>query len=178
MIEEYADKKGITSAQLLQMEEFLGKKIRDFMEKDFFVELMDYTNVFMYLPKTPFIWHLSSGENRGFEAFVSIYKWNADSLYKLKSNYISKRKEKLEFRKTQLGDGNTAQTLEEKERIDKQLKEIEQFVRKIDELIASGYDPKLDDGVGKNIAPLQEKKMLKVDVLNANQLNKYLKAEW
>lgn len=77
-----------------------------------------------------------------------------------------------------MGDGNTAQTLEEKERIDKQLKEIEQFVRKIDELIASGYDPKLDDGVGKNIAPLQEKKMLKVDVLNANQLNKYLKAEW
>ena len=51
-------------------------------------------------------------------------------------------------------------------------------MKKIDELIASGYDPKLDDGVGKNIAPLQEKKMLKADVLNANQLKKYLKAEW
>lgn len=178
VLEEYADKKGITSAQLLQMEEFIGKKIRDFMEKDFFVELMNYTNVFMYLPKTPFIWHLSSGENRGFEAFVSIYKWNADSLYKLKSNYISKRRERLEFRKTQLGDNNTAQILEEKELIDRQLKEIDQFVKKIDELIASGYDPKLDDGVGKNIAPLQEKKMLKADVLNANQLKKYLKAEW
>lgn len=178
IIEEYADSKGITSAQLLQMEEFLGKKIRDFMEKDFFIGLMNYTNVFMYLPKTPFIWHLSSGENRGFEAFVSIYKWNADSLYKLKSNYISKRREKLEFRKTQLGDRNTAQILEEKELIDRQLKEIDQFVKKIDELIASGYDPKLDDGVGKNIAPLQEKKMLKADVLNANQLKKYLKAEW
>lgn len=178
VLEEYADKKGITSAQLLQMEEFLGKKIRDFMEKDFFVELMNYTNVFMYLPKTPFIWHLSSGENRGFEAFILIYKWNADSLYKLKSNYISKRRERLEFRKTQLGDSNTAQILEEKELIDRQLKEIDQFVKKIDELIASGYDPKLDDGVGKNIAPLQEKKMLKADVLNANQLKKYLKAEW
>lgn len=178
LLEEYADKKGITSAQLLQMEEFLGKKIRDFMEKDFFVELMNYTNVFMYLPKTPFIWHLSSGENRGFEVFVSIYKWNSDSLYKLKSKYISKRREKLEFRKTQLGDTNTAQILEEKELIDKQLKEIDQFVKKIDELIASGYDPKLDDGVGKNIAPLQKKKMLKADVLNANQLKKFLKAEW
>ena len=178
VLEEYADKKGITSAQLLQMEEFLGKKIRDFMEKDFFVELMNYTNVFMYLPKTPFIWHLSSGENRGFEAFVSIYKWNADSLYKLKSNYISKRREKLEFRKTQLSDSDTAQILTEKELIDRQLKEIDQFVKKIDELIASDYDPKLDDGVGKNIAPLQEKKMLKADVLNANQLKKYLKAEW
>ena len=178
VLEEYADKKGITSAQLLQMEEFLGKKIRDFMEKDFFIELMNYTNVFMYLPKTPFIWHLSSGENRGFEAFVSIYKWNSDSLYKLKSNYISKRREKLEFRKTQLGANNTAQILDEKELIDRQLKEIDQFVKKIDELIALGYDPKLDDGVGKNIAPLQEKKMLKADVLNANQLKKYLKVEW
>ena len=88
------------------------------------------------------------------------------------------RREKLEFRKTQLGNGNTAQVLEEKELIDRQLKEIDQYVRKIDELIASGYDPKLDDGVGKNIAPLQEKKMLKADVLNANQLKKYLKAEW
>ena len=177
-LEEYADKKGMSSAQLFQAEEFLGKKIRDFMEKDFFIELMNYTNVFMYLPKTPFIWHLSSGENRGFESFVSIYKWNADSLYKLKSNHISKRREKLEFRKTQLGDNNTAQILEEKELINRQLKEIDLFVKKIDELIASGYDPKLDDGVGKNIAPLQEKKMLKADVLNANQLKKYLKAEW
>lgn len=39
VLEEYADKKGITSAQLLQMEEFLGKKIRDFMEKDFLSSL-------------------------------------------------------------------------------------------------------------------------------------------
>ena len=45
-------------------------------------------------------------------------------------------------------------------------------------MIASGYNPTLDDGVGKNIAPLQERKMLKADVLNANQLKKYLKAEW
>lgn len=178
LIEEYADKKGINSAQLLQMEEYLGRKIRDFMEKDFFIELMNYTNVFMYLPKTPFIWHLSSGTNRGFEAMISIYKWNSDSLYKLKSNFIYKRREKLEYRKTLIAGNDTAQAFEEKELIDRQLTEIDEFVGKIDELIASGYNPTLDDGVGKNIAPLQERKMLKADVLNANQLKKYLKAEW
>lgn len=178
LLDEYANKRGITSAQLLQMEEFIGKRLKDYMEKDFFVELMNYTNVFMYLPKTPFIWHLSSGEYRGFEAFILIYKWNADSLYKLKSGYVSKRREKLEFRKTQIASANTAQAIEEKELIDRQLIEIDKFVEKIDELIASGYNPTLDDGVGKNIAPLQEKKMLKADVLNANQLKKYLKAEW
>lgn len=178
LLEEYADRKGITSAQLLQMEEFLGKRLKDFIEKDFFNELMNYTNVFMYLPKTPFIWHLSSGDNRGFEALILIYKWNGDSLYKLKTNYISKRREKLEFRKTQLVSSDTAQVLEEKDLLNKQLEEIESFIKKIDELIAEGYDPILDDGVGKNIAPLQYKKMLKADVLNANQLKKYLKAEW
>lgn len=178
LLEEYADNMGINSAQLLQMEEYLGRKIRDFMEKDFFIELMNYTNVFMYLPKTPFIWHLSSGTDRGFEAMISIYKWNSDSLYKLKSNFIYKRREKLEYRKTQIAGNDTAQALEEKELIDRQLAEIDDFVGKIDELIASGYNPTLDDGVGKNIAPLQERKMLKADVLNANQLKKYLKAEW
>lgn len=178
LLEEYADNMGINSAQLLQMEEYLGRKIRDFMEKDFFIELMNYTNVFMYLPKTPFIWHLSSGTDRGFEAMISIYKWNSDSLYKLKSNFIYKRREKLEYRKTQIAGNDTAQALEEKELIDRQLAEIDDFVGKIDELIASGYNPTLDDGVGKNIAPLQERKMLKADVLTANQLKKYLKAEW
>lgn len=134
--------------------------------------------MYMFFPKTPFVWHLSSGINGGFEALISIYKWNADSLYKIKSEYIYKRKENLEYRKTQIAGNDTAQALEEKELIDRQLAEIDDFVGKIDELIASGYNPTLDDGVGKNIAPLQERKMLKADVLNANQLKKYLKAEW
>lgn len=39
----------------------------------------------------------------------------------------------------------------EKETIRLQLHEIEAFAQKIDELIAEGYDPALDDGVGKNL---------------------------
>ena len=52
------------------------------------------------------------------------------------------------------------------------------FAEKIDELLASGYDPKLDDGVGKNIAPLQKAGLLSYEVLNAGQLKKYLNADW
>jgi hypothetical protein len=48
--------------------------------------------------------------------------------------------------------------------------------------IAEGYDPKLDNGVGKNIAPLQTKGMLKAEVLKSagtnSQLQKYLNADW
>ncbi len=39
-------------------------------------------------------------------------------------------------------------------------------------------NPILDDGVGKNIAPLQKKKMIPYEVLNAGQMKKYLNADW
>ena len=63
-------------------------------------------------------------------------------------------------------------------KIFKQLNEIEAFKVKIDELLAEGYNPILDDGVGKNIAPLQKKKMIPYEVLNPGQLKKYLNADW
>lgn len=39
-------------------------------------------------------------------------------------------------------------------------------------------NPILDDGVGKNIASLQNKKMIAYEVLNAGQFKKYLNADW
>ena len=82
-----------------------------------------------------------------------------------------------------LQEVNTAQAQAEKETIRLQLIEIEIFKTKIDELIAEGYDPKLDDGVGKNIAPLQKKGLLRAEVLKTtggtkSQLEKYLNADW
>ena len=59
-----------------------------------------------------------------------------------------------------------------------QLAELKTFCQKVDDLLASGYDPKLDDGVGKNIAPLQKRGMLSYEVLNSGQLKKYLNADW
>ena len=57
-------------------------------------------------------------------------------------------------------------------------KEIESLKTKIDELLAERYNPVLDDGVGKNIAPLQKKGIIAYDVLNKKQLEKYLNADW
>lgn len=181
--EEYCFSKGFTSAQIMQLDALVGRPINEFVEHYFFKNFSDHLNLFMYLPKTPFIWHLSSGEHQGFEAYIIIYKWNRDSLYKLKSNYLSKRTESLQYRLQQIADSTTGQAQTEKETIRLQLQEIEAFTKKIDELIAEGYDPKLDDGVGKNIAPLQAKEMLRADVLKTtggkkSQLEKYLKADW
>lgn len=181
-LEHHCLNKGFTSAQYLQLDGLLGRPINEYLEHHFFKDLSDHLNLFMYLPKTPFIWHLSSGAHQGFEAYIIIYKWNRDSLFKLKSHYISKRVENLEYRQIQLQDNNTAQAQNEKEKIRYQLLEIEVFTKKIDELIAEGYDPILDSGVGKNIAPLQKKGMLRAEVLKSSgrnsQLEKYLNADW
>lgn len=177
-LEHYCLNNGFTSAQFSQLDELLGRPVNEYLEHHFFRNLCDHVKLFKQLPSTPFIWHLSSGPQQGFEAYIIIYKWNRDSLFKLKTRYISKRVESLEFRQIQLADSNTAQAQNEKEKIRLQLQEIAEFTNKIDELIAEGYDPQLDDGVGKNIAPLQKKGLLRSEVLTAGQLDKYLKADW
>lgn len=177
-LEQHCLAKGFTSAQFMQLDSLLGRPVSEYIEQYFFNDLSNLLNLFMYLPKTPFIWHLSSGPQQGFEVYIIIYKWNRDSLFKLKSQYISFRVENLEYRLIQLQGVETAQAQNEKETIRLQLREIETFTAKIDELIAEGYNPILDDGVGKNLAPLQEKGLLKADIFKKNQLEKYLNADW
>lgn len=177
-LEQHCLENGFTAAQYMALDSLLGRSVNEYLEHHFFNQLSNHLNLFMYLPKTPFIWHLSSGQHQGFEAYILIYKWNRDSLFKLKSQYISHRVQNLEYRQITLQDVNTAQAQAEKETIRLQLQEIKLFTTKIDELIAEGYDPKLDDGVGKNIAPLQKKGLLRAEVLKANQLTKYLNADW
>jgi hypothetical protein len=177
-IEEKFLEKGFSSAQYSSFDSVLGRPIHDYLNKHFFAELSDHLNLFMYLPKTPFIWHLTSGPEQGFNCYIIIYKWSRDNLLRLRSIYIENRERALQNRQSDIAGNESAEAQNEKERIFKQLKEIESFKKKIDELLAEGYNPILDDGVGKNIAPLQKKKMLAYDVLNAGQLKKYLNADW
>lgn len=177
-IELKMQEKGFSSAQISQVDVLLGRSLNYYLENYFFRELSEHLNLFPNLPKTPFIWHLSSGPNRGFECYLLIYKWNKDKLLLLKSVYVEKRERSLINRKTDLLNDTSAKGQNERDLIDKQLNEIAEFKRKINDLLASGYDPKLDDGVGKNIAPLQQRGMLTYEVLNAKQLPKYLNADW
>lgn len=178
LIEEKFYEKGFTSAQYSSFDSVLGRPLNDYINKYFFAELSDHLNLFMYMPKTPFIWHLTSGPEQGFDCYIIIYKWSRDNLMRLRSVYIENRERALQNRQSDLADNESASAQNEKDRIFKQLKEIEVFKGKIDELLEEGYSPILDDGVGKNIAPLQQKKMLAYDVLNAGQLKKYLNADW
>lgn len=177
-IEKKFEEKGLSSAQFSAFPAILGKEINEYINNNFFADFSNHLNLFMYLPKTPFIWHITSGPRQGFDAYIIIYKWNRDKLFTIKSVYIEKRETALRNRQSDLLNEKTAQAENEKDLIFHQLKEIESLKKKIDELLAEGYDPKLDDGVGKNIAPLQKKGIIAYEVLNPGQLKKYLNADW
>lgn len=169
---------GFSAAQIAELDTLLGKPLEKYLEDNFFEDLANHLNLFMYLPKTPFIWHLSSGKYKAFEVYTSIYQWNRDSIFKLKSVYVAKRREQLQLRQTDIRDAESAAAQAEKELIANQLIELDAFEAKLDELIAENYNPILDSGVAKNIAPLQKKGMIKADILKAPQLKKYLNADW
>ena len=177
-IEEKFREKGLSPAQYSSFDSVLGRPINEYLNKYFFAELADYLKLFKQLSATPFIWHLTSGPDQGFDCYIIIYKWSRDNLLRLRSVYIENRERALQNRQSGIAGNESAEAQNEKERIFKQLREIDAFKKKIDELLAEGYNPILDDGVGKNIAPLQKKKMLAYDVLNAGQLKKYLNADW
>ncbi len=177
-VEEKFMKKGFSMAQYSSFDSVLGRELNDYLNHYFFQTFSDHLNLFMYLPKTPFIWHLTSGPDHGFDCYIIIYKWNRDKLMRIRSVYIENRERALVNRQSDLANDETAGAQNEKGTIYRQLKEIESFKKKIDELLEEGYDPILDDGVGKNIAPLQEKGMIAYEVLNKGQLKKYLNADW
>ncbi len=177
-IEEKFREKGFSSAQYSSFDSVLGRSIHEYLNKYFFAELSDHLKLFKRLPPTPFIWHLSSGPEQGFDCYIIIYKWSRDKLMRLRSVYIEHRERSLINHQSDLSGNESADAQNEKDRIFRQLKEIEAFKKKIDELLAEGYNPILDDGVGKNIAPLQKKGLIPYEVLNAGQLKKYLNADW
>lgn len=176
-IEQELVERGYNSAQISQIIQLLGTPLDKYLQDKFFKQLSDHLNLFMYLPKTPFIWHLTSGTHHAIELYISIYKWSRDTVFRIKSVYIANRETALNDRLSGV-DISTANGQFEAAELKEQLKELKAFAEKIDKLLASGYDPKLDDGVGKNIAPLQKAGLLSYEVLNAGQLKKYLNADW
>lgn len=176
-IEQELVERGYNSAQISQIIQLLGTPLDKYLQDKFFKQLSDHLNLFMYLPKTPFIWHLTSGPHHAIELYISIYKWSRDTVFRIKSVYIANRETVLNDRLSGV-DISTANGQLEAAELKEQLKELKAFAEKIDKLLASGYDPKLDDGVGKNIAPLQKAGLLSYEVLNAGQLKKYLNADW
>lgn len=176
-IEQEMMERGYSMAQFAQVCQLLGCDLERYLQERFFRQLSDHLNIFPNIVKTPFIWHITTGPHHAMELFVSIYTWSRDTLFRLRSIYAANREAALRDRLATLDTSTTEGRIEATELREK-LAELQDFCQRVDDLLASGYDPKLDDGVGKNIAPLQKRGMLSYDVLNASQLKKYLNADW
>ncbi len=177
-IEAEMIERGYNAAQIAQVFTLLGGGNLDrYINERFFQQLSEEVKLFKFLPSAPFIWHITSGQHHALDLFVSIYTWSRDTLLRIKSVYSANRESALNDRLQVLQHGDATQKAEAAE-VRAQLQELYEFCDKIDELLASGYDPKLDDGVGKNIAPLQQAGIISYEVLNKKQLEKYLNADW
>jgi len=148
-----------------QIEHYLGMDIDKYLKKQFFKE---HTKRFK---NRPIVWHLVS-EKENIFFFVLHHKWSQDRLLLLKSRYLS------EIENT-LNNMLASETDERKrQKFIAQLDELGGFGKKLSELLDEGYDPGVDDGVAKNIAPLQHKGLLKTNVLSEKLKNKMLNVEW
>lgn len=169
--------RGYSAGQYSQFIKLLGNDLHSYLLNSFFQQLCDYLNLFMYLPKTPFIWHITSGPLHTLDLYTSIYRWDRNTLFRIKSIYAANCESMLKERMNSLSSNNSVEQMEINNILD-QLRELKQFVSHLDELLSSGYNPTLDDGVAKNIAPLQREGILSYDVLNSSQLKRYLNATW
>lgn len=111
-IEKEMMERGYSAAQFSQVCQLLGCGLEKYLQERFFQQLSDHLNLFMYLPKTPFIWHLSSGPHHAIELYVSIYKWNRDALYRVRSIYAANRETALRDRLSSIDTSNTEGRME------------------------------------------------------------------
>ena len=134
----------------------LGGDLRKFLSYDFFLK----HHIPMY-KKRPVYWLLQT-KNKNYSFYIYNQKINRDTLFKLIDKYIEP-KEKLENLKLaelqnkaikiEIGS-EKRELLIQIEKIDNFLQEIRDFKSNILEIIGSGYQTDIDDGVILNIAPL------------------------
>ena len=167
----------ISEKMITEMEGYLGCDIGKYFDSEFMSKYSNYLNLFMYLPQTPIIWHICS-KNKVISLYCHIHRFNGNTLYQIKNKYAKNKRDQIEFRIASLGEVKTAQQQLEKEKLQEQIVEIDEFIKSIDKLISMGYSYDMERGVAANIAPLQSLRLISYDVLSMKQLQEYLKAEW
>lgn len=140
-----------------EIELILGKSLEDYLIKDFF-----NTHVRKY-KKRPIYWHICS-PNKTFNCFIYYHKLDNDTLYKVKSIYLSQMidryEEDLKYYTGQLIEARTkGDKSKEKDFKDKcsdleaKLEDLNILDKKIMEILP--YKPNIDEGVLYNIIPIE-----------------------
>lgn len=104
-----------SAAQFPQICQLLGCGLEKYLQERFFQQLSNHLNLFIYLPKTPFVWHLSSEPHHAIVLYISIYKWRCDAQYRVSSIYAANREAALHERLNSIDTSNTEWRMEVQE---------------------------------------------------------------
>ncbi len=113
--------------------------------------------------KRPIYWLFDSGKQNGFKALVYMHRYNADTIGNLRVDYLHRMERIYESEINRMQDtiDNSSNAREvtaatkRKEKLQKQLKECQEYDEKIGHLALSRIDIDLDDGVKVNYEKVQ-----------------------
>ena len=131
--------------------------IRNYFIKDF----IQYEN--KVYQKKPIYWLFDSGKENGFKALVYMHRYNADTIGNLRVDYLHRMERIYESEINRMQDtiDNSSNAREvttatkRKEKLQKQLKECQEYDEKIGHLALSRIEIDLDDGVKVNYEKVQ-----------------------
>lgn len=134
--------------------------IRNYFLKDF------YTDHLKVYQKRPVYWLFNSGKLNGFKALIYMHRYNADTTGNLRIDYLHRMERIYESEINRMQDmiDNSKNAREvtvaskRKEKLQKQLKECQEYDEKIGHLALSRIEIDLDDGVKVNYEKVQTAK--------------------
>ena len=140
-------------------------KIRNYFLCDFYKE---HCNIFSVSGsgKRPIYWLFDSGKQNGFKALIYMHRYNADTIGNLRVDYLHRMERIYESEINRMQDtiDNSSNAREvtaaskRKEKLQKQLKECQEYDEKISHLALSRIEIDLDDGVKVNYEKVQTAK--------------------
>ena len=141
--------------------------IRNYFLNDF---IKDHIKTYK---KRPIYWLFDSGKKHGFKALVYMHRWNADTIGNVRVEYLHRIQrvyEKEILRMQEIIDNSPdnkeiAKAAKRKEKLQKQLKEAQDYDAKIAHLALSRIDIDLDDGVKVNYEKVQTVDGKKIQIL-------------
>lgn len=134
--------------------------IRNYFLKDFYA---DHLKVYQ---KRPIYWLFDSGKRNGFKALIYMHRYNADTIGNLRVDYLHRMERIYESEMNRMQDmmENSSHAREvtaaskRKEKLQKQIKECQEYDEKIGHLALSRTEIDLDDGVKVNYEKVQTAK--------------------
>ncbi|WP_312912791.1 BREX-1 system adenine-specific DNA-methyltransferase PglX [Natronosalvus caseinilyticus] len=152
-----------------EIEELLNKDMTDWLRENFF----RYYHTKEYRrrgQRIPIYWHLESDDG-AFSCFLYYHEMDADTLPKLRGQYVDAKIETLENRLESIesrldgaDDDGQRELNAELEEVQEQLDDIRDFGERLDELIDDGFEPDFEAGIWENIQKVDEYDLLQTEL--------------